>query len=112
MIDLVHIGEIIIGAHAMLGHHAAHRGAVAAVVVFLDPARFLRRNLEPGADELADPHIDLLPQIDVMRIKGVVEIEHPGVDIGEGAGGHFCRGHLISQLVVPANVGTHTPCRS
>src|ERR1700687_884425 len=86
MIDSVHIGEIVIGAHAMLGHHAAHGGAIAAIVVLLDPARFLWRSFEPGADELADPDVDLLPQIDVMRIKRVVEIEHPGVDAGESAG--------------------------
>ncbi len=89
MIDLVHISEIVVGVHAMFGHHAAHGGAVAAVVVLLDPARFRRGYLEPGADELADPHIDLLPQIDVMRIQRVVEIEHPGVDVGESAGGLF-----------------------
>ena len=103
MIDLMHIGEIIVGAHAVLGHHAAHGGAIAAVVVFLDPARFLRRNLEPGGDELADPHIDLLPQVDVMRIKRVVEIEHPSVDIGEGAGGFFHR------LTNPQPSSLHAP---
>ena len=86
MIDLVHIGEIVVGVHAVLGHHAAHGGAVAAVIVLLDPARFVGGYLEPGADEFADPRIDLLPQIDVMRIQRVVEIEHPGVDMGEGAG--------------------------
>ena len=42
--------------------------------------------LEPGADEFADPRIDLLPQIDVMRIQRVVEIEHPGVDMVKGRG--------------------------
>jgi hypothetical protein len=42
----------------------------------------------------------------VMRIQRVVEIEHPGVDMGEAAGGVF---HLN---VVPANAGTHTPRRS
>ena len=86
MIDPVHISEIIVGAHAVLGHHAAHGGAVAAVIILLDHARLLGRNLQPGTDELADPRIDLLPQIDVMRIQRVVEIEHPGVDVGEGAG--------------------------
>ena len=42
MIDLVHIGEVIVGAHAMLGHHAAHAGAVAAVIILLDHAGLLR----------------------------------------------------------------------
>ena len=38
MVDLVHVGEIVVGAHAVLGHHAAHAGAVAAVIVLLDLA--------------------------------------------------------------------------
>ena len=86
MIDPVHIGQIIVGVHAVLGHHAAHAGAVAAVIVLLDHAGFFRRDLEKRADEFADPGVDLLPQIDVVRIQRVVEIEHPGVDMAEGAG--------------------------
>ena len=98
MIDLVHIGEIVVGAHAVLGHHAAHGGAVAAVIVLLDHARFLRRNLQIVRDELADPRIDLLPQIDVMRIQRVVEIEHPGVDVGEGGVCSVCFLITASQI--------------
>ena len=86
MIDLVHVGQIIVGVHAMLGHHAAHAGAVAAVIVLLDHAGFFRGDFEIRADELADPRVDLLPQIDVVRVQRVVEIEHPGVDMREGAG--------------------------
>src|ERR1700736_3983978 len=86
MVDLMHVSKIIVGAHAMLSHHAAHGGAIAAVIVLLDPARFFGRHLEPGRDKLADPLVDLLPQVDVVRIERVVEIEHPGVDMAEGAG--------------------------
>src|ERR1700692_230781 len=91
MIDLMHVSKIIVGVHAMLGHHAAHGSAVAAIIVLLDPAGFIGGYPEKGADEFADPDVDLLPQIDVMRIQRVVEIEHPGVDVGEGAGGVFHR---------------------
>src|SRR3954469_4557571 len=87
MIDLVDVGQIIVRVDAMLGHHAAHAGAVAAVVVLLDPAGFFRGDFQERADELADPRVDLLPQIDVVRVQRVVEIEHPGVDMREGAGG-------------------------
>src|ERR1700753_812682 len=83
MIDFVHKAEEIIGADAVLGHHAAHGGAVAAVIVLLDPPCLFRRDIEVVADKRADPRIDLLPQIDVMRIERVVEIEHPGVDVVE-----------------------------
>ena len=86
VIDLVDVSEIIIRMHAMLGHHAAHGGAVAPVIILLDAARFLGGYAEKARDELTDPRIDLLPQIDVMRIQRVVEVEHPGVDVAEGAG--------------------------
>ena len=84
MIDLVHIGEKVVGVHAVLGHHAAHGGAVALVIVLLDREGLVGRDLQEVRDEVADARIDLLPQIDVMRIERVVEIEHPGVDMGEG----------------------------
>jgi hypothetical protein len=60
----------------------------------------LRRNLKPAAYELADPLVDLLPQVDVMRIERVVEVEDPGVDVGKGAGAH----HILAA-VMPAQAG-------
>src|SRR5580692_5132294 len=104
MINLVHIGEIVVGANAMLGHHAAHGGAVAPIVVLLNPARFISGYFQPGADELADPLINLLPQIDVMRIERVVEIEHPGVDVGEGARGIFHGSLNTSSRRTPGSI--------
>ena len=86
MVDLVHEIEEVVGLHAVLGHQPAHRGAVALVVVLLQPERFLVADLEEVRDVVADAHVDLLPEIDVMRIERVVEVEHPGVDVVEGAG--------------------------
>src|SRR5579872_6456901 len=76
MIYSVDVSEIVVGAHA---------GAVAPVIVLLDNARLFRGNFQVGADEFADPLVHLLPQIDVMRIERVVEIEHPGIDMSERA---------------------------
>jgi len=73
--------------------------AVAAIVVLLNPARLIGWYFEISTDELADPLVDLLPQVDVMRIKRVVEVEHPGIDVGEGAGGF----HHNLSAVMPAN---------
>jgi hypothetical protein len=42
------------------------------------------RDLEQADDVVADAHIDLLPQIQMMRIERVVEIEDPGRDTPEG----------------------------
>src|SRR3954465_616293 len=91
MVDLMHIGEIIVGMYAMFGHHPAHRGAIAKVVVFLDPAGFLGCYAKKCADELADPCINLVPEIDVMRVQRVVEVEHPCVHVGKEAGSLFHR---------------------
>jgi hypothetical protein len=45
VIDLVYVSQIVVGMHAVLGHHAAHAGAVAAVIILLDHARLFRGDL-------------------------------------------------------------------
>jgi hypothetical protein len=42
-------------------------------------------DLQEIGDVVANALVDLLPEIEVMRVQGVVEIEHPGFDIGEAA---------------------------
>jgi hypothetical protein len=42
-------------------------------------------DLEEIRDVVADALVHLLPQVDVMRIERVVEVEHPGVDVLEDA---------------------------
>ena len=85
MIDLMHVVEVVVRLHAVLDHQAAHRGAVALVVVLLQPERLLVGDLEEVRDVVADAAVDLLPEIDVMRIERVVEVEHPGLDMVEDA---------------------------
>ena len=80
VIDLVHELQEIVGLHAVLGHQPAHRGAVALVVILLDLERLVLADLQVIRHERADALVDLLPQIEMMRIKRVVEIEHPGLD--------------------------------
>ena len=87
VVDPVDIGKEVVGGDAVLGHHAAHRGAEALVVVLLDAEGFLGRYVQRVGDVIANPPVDLLPQVDVMGIQRVVEIEHPGLDIGEAAAG-------------------------
>ena len=43
------------------------------------------RHLQEVRDVVADALVDLLPEIEVMRIERVVEIEHPGLDAAEAA---------------------------
>jgi hypothetical protein len=85
MVDLVHEREIVVGHKAVLRHQAAHRGAVALVIVLLQLEGVLFCDLEEIRNELADAVVDLLPEVEAVRIQRVVEIEHPGLDGGEGA---------------------------
>ena len=48
-------------------------------------------DVEELADVFTDPGVDLLPEVDVMRIERVVEIEHPGFDMAEGTRGRAGR---------------------
>src|SRR5262245_56233143 len=85
MIDLMHKIEEVVGLHPVLGHQAAHRGAVSLVVVLLHPERLLAGDLEEIRDVIADAFVHLLPEIEVMGVERIVEVEHPGVDPVEGA---------------------------
>ena len=85
MVDLVHEIEIIVRVHAVLGHHPAHRGAVALVIILLQLEGVVARDFQEIGDVVADALVHLLPEIEVMRIQRVVEIEDPGLDIGEAA---------------------------
>src|SRR5258708_34941066 len=83
MVDGVDESQIFVGADAVLGHHAAHRRAVALIVFLLDAMGLVARHAEELRDIVADAGIDLLPQVDLARVQRVVEVEHPGVDMAE-----------------------------
>src|SRR5579871_4877138 len=91
----MHEVEKIVGLHAVLSHQPAHRGAVAPVVVLLQPKGFAVRNLEVVRDVVPNALVHLLPEVEVVGIERVVEIEDPGLDVVESAlcavsGGRFC----------------------
>ena len=85
MVDLVHEVEIVVGLHAVLGHQPAHGGAVALVIVLLHAEGLVVRHFQKIGDVVADALVHLLPEIEMMRIERVVEIEHPGLDVAEAA---------------------------
>jgi hypothetical protein len=87
MIDLMHDGEELVGVEAVLLHQPAHGRAVAPVVVLLHPERLVVGDVQETDDAVADAGVDLLPEIEVMRIERVVEIKHPGLDRVETAHG-------------------------
>lgn len=85
VIGLVHEVEKIIRLHAVLDHQPAQGRAVAPVIIFLQAESLFVRHVEEFHDVVANPHIDLLPQVKVMGVEGVVEVEHPGLDPGKPA---------------------------
>ena len=124
VVDLVHEGEIRVRVHPVLGHHAAHRGAVTLVVVLLHPEGVVLADLQEVRDVGADALVHLLPQVQVMRIERVVEVEHPGFDMGEiarraaGRGGGRHGGRVLAARAAPVIPETapsrpaSPPCRS
>ena len=66
-------------------HQAAHRRTVAPVVILLQPECLVMADVQEIDDEVANARVDLVPQFEMMRIKRVVEIEHPGFDPAEPA---------------------------
>ena len=104
IIDLVDVIEKIVGLHAVLDHHPAQGGAVALVIILLQLERLVMGDLEEARDVIADARVDLLPEIDVMRVERVVEIEHPGLDRVEGARGRTtgaCHGTAPARPLEP-----------
>src|SRR5262245_20673961 len=85
MIDAVHELEIIIGLQTMFGHETAHRRSIAFVIFLLQAKSLVFRYLQKIRNISAYAFINLLPQIEVMWVERVVEIEHPGFDMAETA---------------------------
>src|SRR5215472_1232771 len=76
----MHDLEKLVRVETVLLHQAAQRRAIAAVIVLLQPKRLLVCDFQEIDDVIANANIDLLPQIEVMRVKRVVEIEDPGLN--------------------------------
>ena len=85
MIDLMYELQIVVRLQAMLGHQPAHGSAIALVIVLLDAEGLLVRHFQEIGDKGTDTVVDLLPEIQVMRIERVVEVEHPRFDATETA---------------------------
>src|SRR5665213_466395 len=85
MIDLMYEFEIVIRLHPVLGHQTAHGGAVALVIILLYAERLVLRHLQKIRNVGADAVVHLLPEIEVVWVERVVEIENPSLDMAETA---------------------------
>ena len=79
----------------VLLHQTAQARPVAPIKILLQTKRYVVGKLEEIGDVIANAHIDLLPEIDVMRVKRVVEIEHPGFNGGKTASGVIRRSEVF-----------------
>ena len=83
MVDVVHEVEEGVGRYAVLDDQPAQRGAVATVIVAPDLDRLFGRDRQELLQIELDAVADLPEQAGVARIERVVEVEHPGADVGE-----------------------------
>ena len=56
-------------------------GAVRAVISLLQIKRALDRHAQKPSDVFLHPLVDLMEDVDVGAVQGVVEVEHPGIDM-------------------------------
>src|SRR5215211_4322140 len=83
MIDVVHELQECLGRDAMHRHQPAQCRSVLMEKPFLDALCFCPVDFEQRGNVLRHPLIDLAEQPAGCRIKRVVEIEHPGLDVIE-----------------------------
>ncbi len=82
-LDRMDIGEEVVRIDVMFRHQPGQRRAVAVEIVLLQPARLVPRQLQQPRDIIGHPLVDLREQVRARRIERVVQIEDPGVDMGE-----------------------------
>jgi hypothetical protein len=84
MVDVVHELEELVHVDVAREHQAAQRRAVLAVEILLDALGLRLVHVQEAGNISADALVHLREQIGAARIKRVVEIENPGLDLGEG----------------------------
>ena len=81
--DVVHLVEKGLGRHRVARHQPRERRAVLGPVVIAQPVGLLGRDLERTDHEVAHAHLDLVEEPHLGRVERVVEVEDPGLDMGE-----------------------------
>lgn len=69
---------------AVFRHQSRQGGAVIVEIIFLDAMRLMGIHIEELPDVQVHPGIDQRKEITRGRVKRVVEIKDPSVDMGEG----------------------------
>ena len=82
-VDLMGEVEEVSGVDAVFLHQPLQRRAVALVIIFLQRPRRHAVEAEQLRQEERDALVDLRPDLRLMRIERVVEVEDPMVDMAE-----------------------------
>lgn len=82
-VDVVDEIEELLRLDTVDGHQAREGGAVVAVVLLLQAVSLLAVDIQQLADEGPHLDVDLREQVAGRRIKRVVQVEHPDVDLRE-----------------------------
>jgi hypothetical protein len=75
------MGKKLTGLETVHRHQSGKRSAMLDIEIFLDKAGFAYLELQIVGDEFAHAPVDLRKEITSGRIKRVVEIENPMLDI-------------------------------
>jgi hypothetical protein len=95
VVDIVHLLQKIVRVDAVPDHQPVQRRAVVAIKLFLQRARLIARQFKQFRHIGRHAHVDLGEQVRVMRVKRIVEVEHPVADAGEvGRFGNLCHAAL------------------
>src|SRR3990170_3680516 len=112
-IDVMHIVEEGVGRDVMEAHQSSKGGAVLVVIGLAQSLRVFERDAEAVGDELAHAPVDLGEQIAIGGVEGVVEIEHPRLDMGEAEGALGLSDHcdsLAPLLRLRRSIKVPAPC--
>ena len=106
MVDLVHHFQVGVRLEPVFVHEAAHGGAVAAIIILLQAESVIAGDFQEIDDEVANALVDLMPEIEVMRIERVVEIEHPGLNMIKAADRTLRRLLFVHRMFLCGRFGT------
>ena len=107
-IDFVHIAQEVVGVDPVDRHQPAQGRAVLAEIGLLQPERRFGRQVQAIGDEAGHQCMNLVEEPAGSGVERVVEIEDPGLDLGQRPAGGRWHQHRSTTL---GAVSPHQRCR-
>ncbi|MNL43934.1 hypothetical protein D3C87_1664730 [compost metagenome] len=90
-----------VGIDPVMQHQAGQRRSVVAIILLLQPPCVFRGKLQQLGHEGRHVAVNLREQVDVMRVKRVVQVEDPVAHVSEIRSvrmrRHLCHGPLMAE---------------